>query len=623
MSPSPASVGRLLNLSVSSAAFAVSLLAVLLLGTSSQAGQNVTQTVSLQAGWNSVWLEVAPTNSDPTVVFAGVPVSSVWTYAARLTATDFIQDPSESVWNRSAWLSFVPTNLPAAINNNLFDIQGGRAFLVECQSAATWTITGRPSFRAYPWVQNAYNLRGFPIDPANPPSFASFFGPSPAHVDPGTSALNAIYRLSPAGAWQRVLPQDSMQAGVAYWVFTRGASDYVAPTVATLSAGDGLDYSRSLPEILLVLANRRTSPMTFSIQELQRSQAATSLAEGTLGDGASNVWTSLPSTTTKDLDSGDSAALRLAIRRSDISGARYESILEVKDGAGVRFRIPVTAERLAASEEARSRAGLWVGTIQVKAVSQAHSGTLVTNANSSTFLPTSNGSITNQSSSAPLQITRVGVSSTPVPTHSEFNLRVLIHVDTNGTPRLLREVTQLWQDGTYTVDGLGRRVPGTPGRYVLVTDERRIPELKGASLRDGETVGRRISAIGFDFPIDSPASNFLPLTGSFAAGQVIAGTIALAENHPTNPFRHRYHPDHDNLAGDFRTPVSESFLIRRQMEFNLLDADPRGGSASPDYGYSEIAGLYFETVTGLHQYPIRAQGTFRLQRISEIASLNP
>jgi hypothetical protein len=608
---------------VSSAAFAISLLAVLLLGTPTQAGQNVTQTVSLQAGWNSVWLEVAPTNSDPSVVFAGVPVSSVWTYAARLTSTDFIQDPSESVWNRSAWLSFVPTNLPAAINNNLFDIQGGRPFLIECQSAFTWSVTGRPSFRSYPWVQNAYNLRGFPIDPANPPSFGAFFGPSPAHVDPISGALNQMYRLSPTGSWQLVLAQDAVQAGVAYWVFTRGASDYVAPTVATLPAGDGLDYSRSLPEIPLVLANRRTTPITVSVQELQRSQVSTSLAEGTLGDGASNVWTSLPPTTTKALAAAESGSVRLAVRRSEISGSRYESILEVTDGAGVRFRIPVTAERVAAPEEARSRAGLWVGTIQIKAVSEAHSGSLVTNANSSTFLPTPNGSTISQPSTVPLQITRVGVNATPVPTRSEFNLRVLIHVDTNGTPRLLREVTQLWQDGTYTVDGLGRRVPGTPGRYVLVTDERRIPELKGASLRDGETVGRRISAIGFDFPIDSPDSNFLPLTGSFAAGQVIAGTIALAENHPTNPFRHRYHPDHDNLAGDFRTPVSESFLIRRQMEFNLLDADPRGGSASPDYGYSEIAGLYFETVTGLHQYPIRAQGTFRLQRISEIASLNP
>jgi hypothetical protein len=608
---------------VLSSFFAVVLLAALVQGLPVRAGQNVTQTISLQPGWNSVWLEVAPTNSDPNVVFAGVPVASVWTFAARLTSTDFIQDPSETGWNRSAWLSFVPTNQPAAINNNLFDIQGGRAFLIECQSAATWSVTGRPSFRSYPWVQNAYNLRGFPIDPATPPSFGAFFGPSTAHVDPATGALNEMYRLSPAGTWQRVLAQDVVQAGVAYWVYTRGASDYLAPTVATLPAGDGLDYSRSLPEIPLVVANRRTTPITVSLRELQRSQEPTSLAEGTLGDGASNVWTSLPTTTTKALAAADSGSMRLAVQRSKISGTRYESILEVTDGVGVRFRIPVTAERINASEEARSRAGLWVGTIQVKAVSEAHSGSLVTNAASSTFLPTANGSITNQSSTAPLQVSRIGNSATPVPTHSEFNLRVLIHVDTNGTPRLLREVTQLWQDGTYTVDGVGRRVPGTPGRYVLVTDERRIPELKGASLRDGETVGRRISAIGFDFPIDSPAANFLPLTGNFAAGQVISGTIALPENHPTNPFRHRYHPDHDNLAGDFRTPVSESFLIRRQLEFSLLGNDPRGGSASPDYGYSEIAGFYFETVTGLHQYPIRAQGTFRLQRISEIASLNP
>ena len=587
------------------------------------ADQNVTQTFNLRAGWNAIWIEVEPTTTDPATVFSGVPITAAWTFSERLTSTDFIQSTTETIWNRSAWLSYVPAARPESINNNLFAIQGARAYLIHSQSAATLNVTGRPNFRALRWVENAYNLLGFPVDPAIPPSFGNFFGPSPAHVDPATGALTEAYRLAEDGSWQRVLASDPIQHGVAYWVFSRGASTYQAPAVASQPVGNGLDYSRALKEIDLGLANFRGTPTTFALRELNPSQPSTCLAEGLPNAEGVTVWSALASPTTKTLAAGASSSLRMAVQRKAIASGRYESVLEAKDGAGVRYLLPVTADRINEADEARSRAGLWIGTIRVNAVSDVHSGNLETNQLSSNFEAKTNGTSTATASTAPLQIRRVNVNSTPVPTRSEFNLRVLIHVDANGVPRLLREVTQMWQDGTYTVDSQGRPVAETPGRFVLVTDERRIPALKGATLRDGEPVGRRISAIGFDFPVASPDANHLPLTGTFAAGETISGTIDLSPNHSTNPFRHRYHPDHDNLAGDFRTPAAEAFSIRRQLEFNLLANHPDGPQAKTDYGYDELSALYFETVTGLHQYPIRAQGTVTLKRISEIASLNP
>jgi len=602
---------------------AVVLLGALVLGLPVHAGQNVTQSIQLRAGWNSVWLEVAPTNPAPAAVFGTLPVTSVWTFSERLTATDYIQNLSEATWNRSAWLSYVPTNQLESIDNNLFAIQGGRAFLIESEAAATWTVTGRPSFRSMKWVEGAYNLRGFPVDPASPPTFGEFFGPSPAHFNPATGSLAKSFRLQASGEWQPVTAATTILSGEAYWVFANGASDYVAPMAPRLPAGDGLDYGRALPEIVLTFANRRATTATAQVREQQRSQAGTALALGGLNSDGNTTWTDLPALTSTPLPGGGMKEIRLALRRNALAGAQYESVVEVKDGQGIRFVLPVTAERYNDADEARVRAGLWVGTIQVKAVSEAHSGSLITNAVSSTFRAITNGISSGGASAAPLQITRVGVSPTPVATRSEFNLRVIIHVDTNGTPRLLREVTQLWKDGTYTNDALGRPVTATPGQFVLVTDERRIPELKGSSLRDGEPVGRRISAIGFDYPVNSPEFNFLPLTGTFAFGQIVEGTIALGPDHPTNPFRHRYHPDHDNLAGDFRTPAAEAYAIQRQIQFELGAPDPLSAETQADYGYSELAGVYRETLTGLHQYPIHTRGTFRLRRISEIASFNP
>ena len=96
----------------------------------------------------------------------------------------------------------------------------------------------------------------------------------------------------------------------------------------------------------------------------------------------------------------------------------------------------------------------------------------------------------------------------------------------------------------------GNLVVDKPGRYVLLTDDTLIPRFQGAAVRDGEPVGRRLSTVGYDFPTD-PTNNFLNLAGFFTFGQKLSGTLMLPFDHPTNPYRHKFHPDHDNLNARF------------------------------------------------------------------------
>ena len=93
--------------------------------------QELTQTIPLQPGWNSVWLEVEPADRTPSVVFAGVPVASVWTFSERVSATDFIQNPESTGWNRAKWLAYFPTNSPEARLANLFAVLPQRAYLLK------------------------------------------------------------------------------------------------------------------------------------------------------------------------------------------------------------------------------------------------------------------------------------------------------------------------------------------------------------------------------------------------------------------------------------------------------------------------------------------------------------
>ena len=598
------------------------------------AAETVTQTIALRAGWNSVYLEVSPTNPAPAAVFAGLPVKAVWTPQSRRTSVDFISDPNEPVWNRAEWLVHVPTNRVESLDNNLFAIPGGRAYLVEATAAATLRVTGTPFFRAMPWVSDAYNLRGFPVDPGAPPTFRDFFGPSPAHFDNGPAGLTEIHRLANDGRWVRVAPTDLMEAGRAYWVFSRGASDYQGPLGLDLEGADGLEFAGFLPDMPVRLSNHAAVARNVTVSESGRTQAATALTRPVSDPEAGIVWQPLPAILQVGMGAAADETLRIGIRRAAITGAQYASVVEIRDNAGTRYLLPVTAQTIAATAGAGGsrgaalqagapvlQAGLWLGTISMNRVSEVHSGNLVVRTNSSGY-QAGGGTSSDTGASEPLFVERTGVSDTPTPTRAEFQLRALIHVDSAGQPRLLREVYVMWRDGTTVTRPDGLQETDKPGRYVLVTDEARLAEFEGATVKDGTRVGRRLSTAGFDFPVATTDANFLPLTGRVAGGTNVTGTINLGARARTNPFRHKFHPDHDNLAANFVDYREEAFPVTRAFRFNFAATDPQGSGAA-DYGYSELAGTYRETVTGLHRRPIVAEGTFRLRRVSQIPDLNP
>ena len=152
----------------------------------------------------------------------------------------------------------------------------------------------------------------------------------------------------------------------------------------------------------------------------------------------------------------------------------------------------------------------------------------------------------------------------------------------------------------------------TPGRYVLLTDERLIPQYKGAALRDGEVVGRRLS---------TPANNFLPLTGTFAINNTVSGSYTLGANDAVNPFKHKYHPDHDNLDATFTSFRGEAYEFLRSFQMTFTPTNTVGVSQS-DYGYTSLSGIYRETVRGLHRTDIVASGPFQLRRVISTPVLN-
>ena len=588
--------------------------------------QWTTQTIPLQPGWNAVYLEVQPEPTDCDRVFAGLPIESVWIWNPRLSAVQFIQDPNELLPGQPNWLTYLPADHPARETRNLFAVRGGQACLIKLKNGAgplTWQLPGRPVLRPIDWRPDSFNLVGFPLGTSSTPSFQSFFSGSAAH------AGQAAYRLSASGGWELISNPAAavLNSGKAYWVYCRGASTFSGPLQVELDQRTGLDYGRILTEQTVRIKNASGSPVSITVRPLASQGPPDDTYPVLAGpvplsyfrmEPAQNEFGWVPLTDSLQqvaVAPGQEWVLRLEANRRSMAdfvppanhhGVLYQSLLEISNDTGARYLVPVSAEglrtfstlSLAGSppivafedrpQAPHPRAGLWVGSAAINQVNQP------------------------ASISAPDQ---------PVATASPFQFRLILHVDESGTVRLLEKVLQMFKAGTLKPDPAhpALKIVDQPGRFVLVTDEALVARFTGATLRDGQPVARRISspAFGFSQPI------VLTGSGDFGAGK-FSGLVSLDYDDRLNPFKHLYHPDHDNLDDRFeqKTPDgTESFTVARQVELEFTPDDP-DRLAIAGWGDNQLGGTYRETVTGLHHQTIYAQGTFRLTQASRIGVLN-
>ena len=532
-----------------------------------QAG-TLQQSFQLQPGWNSIYLEVQPDPDSIEAAFAGIPVASVWTWHPDQASNQFVQDPSEELLNLPGWLGFFPRDRPEHFLTNLFTLQANHPYLIKLggSQAVTWKIRGRPQIGPETWQQDAFNLKGFPVDAGNPPSFGAYFA--------GEKALagQPVYRLAADGHWQLVGTPFSttIHAGEAYWVYCNGPSKFHAPLDVSIDFGREIDFGGGLDSSGLELVNNSPVDADIQIRSLSGAGTVPLVYQLTDEDTGELSYPDLPSALTLPTPTGADVQVLLGIRRAAMTAPRMDTVLEVKDGLGTRIWVAVGGNTIQAPAAAASTstrrelaqrasnnpyAGLWVGEAKVDSVSQAQLA-----------------------------------GTKPTATGKSFPIRLIIHVDSNGQARLLKDVIQMWQDGTMAPDPLepGYMTTAVPGHYVLITNQALLPNFSGAALRDGESVGLRVSTAAYDFSGEN-----LSLTGDFSPTGTITWTMVLPATAPTNPFYDRYHPDHDNLDALYLHTAQESFEITRNVRLQFTAEQPEGESI-PQWGSTILGGTYYE-----------------------------
>ncbi|MBL37153.1 MAG: hypothetical protein CMP07_01970 [Xanthomonadales bacterium] len=582
----------------------ISIALILLLCSTDAISQTATyqQEIELRPGWNAVYVQVEPEDNQLATVFADVPIASVWRWIPTGTGARFIEDPAEGLENIEGWFAWFPEPRPEAFLSNLFRINANTAYLVRVEGNESHRITldGRPEFVPLGWQTNAFTLTGLPVAPVNPPTFGEFFAASPAHRD------QPVYQLDDSGRWQPVNAATTpIRSGEAYWVFTEGNSAFQGAMGVVLDRGESLEFGAVLEEYRVVLRNFTDLPGSFRIRRFAAGglPLAFEFEDPETGDTS---WPNLPESLTLPADAGADVFVQLGVVRRNFSASRMEQVLEITDEFGGRILLHaganslqplaagtiqagVQSDRGAASVRmddpaaAGPRPGLWIGSIEIDGVSEAQFA-----------------------------------GTTPEPARQPFTQRVLMHVDAGGQVRLLKDVIQMWQDGTTrpSDDDPAFNETDVPGRFVLITDPSLIGLFSGATVRSGEPVGVRFSTVSYDFPGNSQL-----MTGAFRGGEAVDVTLVIEPEMPTNPFLHRFHPDHDNKDERFTSFRQEALQVTREMRFEFA-VDPPDGTPPPGWGETLIGGVFTEAVSGLHKNPIFASGSFQLRRVTNTPVLN-
>ncbi len=256
---------------------------------------------------------------------------------------------------------------------------------------------------------------------------------------------------------------------------------------------------------------------------------------------------------------------RLAMAEGQGDGA----VLVVDDlsGSRMRVRVPVSVAATEGEEAgAKFPAGLWSGFIQLEAVSRLED---------------------------PL----------PVPAAGTMKLSVMLHVAPDGSAKLLQRVAA------------GYDTNGTP---------RLFRELESVPA-DEVPNARRFSTVMMS--IDEPVVE--KKEGAF--GDSLAFEWTVAERASDNPFRHAWHPDHDGKSADYsgQTPSGDDFgnyaqlikpelwSISNRMVFSWHENnDPAKPAVFERTPEEKTWGFVEWTVGGLTaKEPIRSVGSFVLQRV--------
>lgn len=546
-----------------------------------------TQTLTLKPGWNAVYAEVAPTGTLDSV-FASWPTDSVGLYApSRLLATAQFSADGETLGLAAAPFATWKRGYPEVGDAQRLAAGTVLVYFGTNASEVAVSLVGVPAAPRLKWhasdTSELYNYVGFSLrkgERVSPSDYLDGFGGE-------YLAGRALYRIY--GATRTETPR-LVKVGASAKVSDGEAlamsSDAVSSWSGTLfvSPMNGLDFGTD--EVLQTLEIRndgteaRSVSVDFADDAANRQDVELSWANihfRTVGLGLTNAaWTVCTGShlATMRLAAGETWKLQVGLDRKALGdkayGKSFGMIMRITDADGAsKMRVDVPLKGVTSGGTATANAwpgGLWVADValdMVKAPGDAQASE----------------------------------------TGGTLKLRLPIHVDASGKVRLLQRVVaagQTDEDGYWDYRlYAGAATPPATARTVM-----------------------RISAVCL--PTETPVVEA-------EEGSVVGGrakfSFTVAGDGATSILRHPYHPQHDGLRWDFKTPAPsgdewanykydvkpETFSVKSEISL-AFDFDGGEAAWNPE---EAVSGTCTWSLTGLrHEGPVAVSGPMTVRRVS-------
>ncbi len=562
-----------------------------------------TQTISLKSGYNAVVLRVTPADTRCSEVFKSCDITNVtwWNRDRRDDGSGIVPTADTLIWS--------PTD---EAGSTFFRVLGGHTYIIRSKKAQTLTVVGVPArARTTLWL-NEVNLVGLNL-PADPKTgnvgFYDYFNGILSCLKTESIAVVNASTGDPV-LWNVSSPIRSSDEAIWLKPYGSGTIEYMGPLwVGVDNAQNAISFASNTETRRITVKNVSTIERQVKIS--LKDSSTPPAGQGTLlGKAALMVedidWSvGYPRRVFKesDLDITTNLAAGASFEfgiRPDLDkmpaaeDGAYMAVIEISDAGTViqgqtmtegvcRHRIGVScAANLASS---KNPVGLWVGTAIIYGVNRV------------------------------AQISDSANTWDPEkiePANQTFEFRLIAHVDSTGTARLLKEVYVATESDPDTEPTL------------LVSRTAAI------NWRNSHPNGRIRRISSANFPNFGKPISF---TGSgFAAGGTMSAFVPQAYDDKTNPYVHAYHPLHDNVdfpnkvmtkypasEGSDGTGTFESWAVNRTVMLSFASTDPAGDNY--DWNRTVTGGTYKEDVTSLVKTMIHAEGTFRLSKILSTPTL--
>ena len=576
--------------------------------------QHIRETLTLEKGWNAVYLESTPDEADCEAFFAGLPVTGAGAYMSDAfePKASYASNGELKRQQPIAYLQWVR----GSRNSTLKRLSGGMAYLVFATNAAEKTFLGIPERPLFSWHRVApnaaddefYNLVGVSVGEGDSPAAAAYFEEGPYGTDAGARQVWGVGGASESGPELKSIGflgrAPKVSGGRAYALTATEAREWGGVISVEESAGLVLTTEGETRELHVSNAGTKARAFRFTVRRsaedgelfppLRRRLPRTDLLadDAYAGVEADASWEVA-------LAPGETAAVPLSVDPARATEGDFAAVFEICDlgGTCMRVRVPiavavtlldtVAADRPALLQAAQppvaasgpkfspeNQSGLWVGAMVLDKVSQ--------------YDNFSADSATNP------------VPSEAVAAAGNMPVNLIVHVTSNGTVRLLQRVA------------IGANTNGVRGLY---HEYAQIPT---------SFESRRLHSTGM---MSVENREVVALSGSEAMGR-LCFSWTVGEKARDNPFRHAWHPDHDGKTADYAKDaptgdVPESYLDPIKPELwsisNRLDLV---SSSAVAVNAQSVSGQATWTVWGLVSgRPIVTTGQYMLNRVLAIPEI--